>query len=410
MTEASWHSEAAIEALFQLDRAEAEAEIRAARTHPALEGFAQYHGQWEQRDEVAGTEFSRRFLYGLTFRKPLYHWGALEANKRIGEILLRSARENLASRRTFVRNEFFRRILVLYIAQREGEFTESTLVFRKQLLEQAEANHAQGVTTLQDLEAARMHHRNAFQSTLAARNHFRNARHQFLKDFSVSEEVFAKLPAELPPAVLDLAAWQSRMDTFREKTFRNHPEYRAAEDAVQVQENQILVDRARNRPVVDLVVGANQDDTSYMLTELDDRFRQIYFSGVRVSWNIFDGYETRGRVELARALRDQAIDRKKRLARKLSQDALQLLHELENSQARMAAGRETYAWKAEHYRKANTSFEAGQISAAALAHHRYDFQYQEHQAVLENARCLALLLQAELLTTLGQPPMQASAP
>ena len=29
--------------------------------------------------------------------------------------------------------------------------------------------------------------------------------------------------------------------------------------------------------------------------------------------------------------------------------------------------------------------------------------YEEYQAVLENVRCLALILQAELLTTLGQP-------
>ena len=136
---------------------------------------------------------------------------------------------------------------------------------------------------------------------------------------------------------------------------------------------------------------------------MDDRFRQIYFGGVRVSWNIFDGYETRGRVELARTLRDQALNKKKRLARKLSQDAIQLLHELENCQARMNAGKEMFDWKAERFRKAERSFELGQISETELAHHGYDFAYEEYQAVLENARCLALILQAELLTTLGQP-------
>ena len=69
----------------------------------------------------------------------------------------------------------------------------------------------------------------------------------------------------------------------------------------------------------------------------------------------------------------------------------------------MNAGKEMFDWKAERFRKAERSFELGQISETELAHHGYDFAYEEYQAVLENARCLALILQAELLTTLGQP-------
>ena len=403
VAQAVQYSDSMMEAVFQLGRAEADADIRAARTYPVVNGFSQYHGQWEQRDEVSGTQFSRRFLYGLTLRKPIYHWVALEANKRIGEILLQSANKNLDTRRHFVRSECLRRLLYLSIAERESQFAESTLDFRKQLLEQSETGQAEGVATLQELETARMNQRNAYQASLGARNHYRNARHKFLKDFSVSEEVLAKLPEELPKAELDLIKWRERIDVFQKKTYRNHPEYTAAADAVKVQENQILIDRARNRPTIDLVVGANQDDTTHLLTELDDRFRQIYFGGVRVSWNIFDGYETRGRVELARTLRDQALNKKKRLAHKLSQDALQLLHEFENCQARMNAGKEMFDWKAERFRKAERSLELGQISETELAHHGYDFAYEEYQAVLENARCLALILQAELLTTLGQP-------
>ncbi|MBT5689691.1 MAG: TolC family protein, partial [Opitutae bacterium] len=110
--EAVQNSESMIEALFQRDRAEANALIRSARTHPSLDGFVQYHGQWEQRDQSNDNEFSQRFLYGLTLRKPLFHWGALDANRRIGEILLHSARENLFAKQSLVRNEFKRRILV----------------------------------------------------------------------------------------------------------------------------------------------------------------------------------------------------------------------------------------------------------------------------------------------------------
>ena len=265
-------------------------------------------------------------------------------------------------------------------------------------------------TSVQELETARMNYRQAFQNSLASRNHFRNVRHQFIKDFSASEDVLAKFPDALPDALVDLDDWRAAIENFQQTAFRNHPEYRNALDAIDVQENQILVDSARNRPLVDLVVGANQDDTTYMMAELDDRFRQIYFGGVRVTWNIFDGYETRGRVNLAKTLRDQAVERKKRLARKLAQDALQILHELENCKARMEAGKETLDWKAERFSKAQKSFEIGQIPEIELATNRYDFEFHRHQSTLENVRCLVLLLQAELLTTLGQPAIAQPAP
>jgi outer membrane protein TolC len=397
------NSESTIEALFQQDRAEANALIRASRTHPSLDGFVQYHGQWEQLDPSNSTEFSQRFLYGLTLRKPLFHWGALDANRRIGEILLHSARENLAAKQSLVRNEFKRRILVLYISRQESAFAEYTLEHRKRMLEVGEDNYGQGIASLQELESARMNYRQSFQDSLRIRNHFRNIRHQFLRDFSVTDDILVKLPQKLPSLPMDLDSWRERLKAFQQSGFRNHPEYRSALDSIDVQENQILVDRARNRPVMDLVVGANQDDTTYMMAELDDRFRQIYFGGVRVTWNIFDGYETQGRINLAQTLRDQAVERKKRLARKLAQDALQFLHALENCKARIEAGKETLEWKEGRLRKAEKSFEAGQLPEIELDHYRFDSKFHLHQSILENARCLSLLLQADLLITLGQP-------
>ena len=408
--EAVQNSESMIEALFQRDRAEANALIRSARTHPSLDGFVQYHGQWEQRDQSNDNEFSQRFLYGLTLRKPLFHWGALDANRRIGEILLHSARENLFAKQSLVRNEFKRRILVLYISRQESTFAEYTLEHHKRMLEVAEDNHEQGIASLQDLESARMNYRQSFQDSLRIRNQFRNIRHQFLRDFSVADDILAKIPKELPRLPMDLDSWRERLKNFQQSGFRNHPEYRAALGAIDVQENQILVDRARNRPLIDLVVGANQDDTTYMMAELDDRFRQIYFGGVRVTWNIFDGYETKGRINLAQALRDQAVERKKRLARKLAQDALQFLHELENCNARMEAGKETLDWKDGRLRKAEKSFEAGQLPEIELDHHRFDSKFHHHQSTLENARFLSLLLQVDLLITLGQPVQENPGP
>ena len=76
VAQAVQYSDSMMEAVFQLGRAEADADIRTARTYPVVNGFSQYHGQWEQRDEVSGTQFSRRFLYGLTLQAYLPLGGA----------------------------------------------------------------------------------------------------------------------------------------------------------------------------------------------------------------------------------------------------------------------------------------------------------------------------------------------
>ena len=55
VAQAVQYSDSMMEAVFQLDRAEADAVIRAARTYPVVNGFSQYHGQWERRDEVSGS-------------------------------------------------------------------------------------------------------------------------------------------------------------------------------------------------------------------------------------------------------------------------------------------------------------------------------------------------------------------
>ena len=90
------------------------------------------------------------------------------------------------------------------------------------------------------------------------------------------------------------------------------------------------------------------------------------------------------------------------MARKLGQDALKVLHELENCEARLDAIKETLNWKQEGFEKAKVSFTDGQIPEIELANHRFDFEFHQHQFTLENARCLIYLLQAELLTSLGQ--------
>ena len=54
----------------------------------------------------------------------------------------------------------------------------------------------------------------------------------------------------------------------------------------------------------------------------------------------------------------------------------------------MNAEKEMFDWKAERFRKAERSFELGQISETELAHHGYDFAYEEYHCLRMHAVCL----------------------
>jgi outer membrane protein TolC len=61
------------------------------------------------------------------------------------------------------------------------------------------------------------------------------------------------------------------------------------------------IDRVRLRPKLDAVAGAMQDEISYDLdVSRRDRYASV-FIGIRVSWNIFDGFATPAQVSATRA-------------------------------------------------------------------------------------------------------------
>ena len=395
------NAEALSKSLFAEDRAREDLQIRKAPRLPSLQSFAQYHYQTEQFDPPVGGQDSERFLYGLTLRQPLYHWGALKANHEVGKILLQTARQNTVTLRKLLRNELQRRALGYYIAIRENQFAQTNLQHYARLLEQAESSTEQGVISLTELETARQNHRNATQHQISTLTAKLSIHHRLLKDFSLQEEKLDEIPNELPLDLsIDLKTWKERVQDFTTKGFREHPEYQAILSNIEVQEKHIDIAKAGNRPSVDLVVGANQDDTTYMLAELDDRFREIYYAGVRVNWYIFDGYATRARINTAQTNLDQARKQKHYVALKLAQDARQSLHEIQNAEIRLRLLKQTLETRQKRHEQVKLSHENGQIPDTELANSAFDLAYHEHLHHVEYARAISHLLYAELLTTL----------
>jgi outer membrane protein TolC len=83
------------------------------------------------------------------------------------------------------------------------------------------------------------------------------------------------------------------------------PDIRAREIDVEIENQQLILDRSETRPRVEAFTGYE------LYSERDPlvgpEFNHGYIVGLNATWHIFDGFATRGRLQATRARRDAAI-------------------------------------------------------------------------------------------------------
>lgn len=86
---------------------------------------------------------------------------------------------------------------------------------------------------------------------------------------------------------------------------RTRPEIRAREIDVEIETQQLILDRSESRPRVEAFTGYE------LYSERDPlvgpEFNHGFIVGVNATWHIFDGFATRGRMQATQARRDAAV-------------------------------------------------------------------------------------------------------
>ncbi len=103
---------------------------------------------------------------------------------------------------------------------------------------------------------------------------------------------------EYEPRHPDLSAALARAVTDR-------PEIRSAQKDIVIEDRQLELDRAASRPHVQAFTGYEVYSERDPL--VGPEFNNGYVVGLNATWNIFDGYATRGRMDATRARREAAL-------------------------------------------------------------------------------------------------------
>lgn len=275
--------------------------VAAAPRKLQLRGSLNYRKEQDfERDE---DDLGERLAYSLVLSKTLYHWGALEANRRKGELSLEMEELNTFETYRKLALDVRRRYLQLVVANRDLEFKQKTLDRRRATLELEQKRLDSGTASVVQVYNLELQANAAELDLLRADNGFQDQVDTLARLIgSDPQAIIDSLPAEVPePATLDEQQINSLNKLFEQGVSKNMSIEQRRKSIDYYQED-LHVARQRTKPKFGVSFGVTQ----FELDEVGrNRAEEILFGGVTVSWNIFDSGTTKGSVVSAMARIEQ---------------------------------------------------------------------------------------------------------
>jgi outer membrane protein TolC len=196
------------------------------------------------------------------------------------------------------------------------------------------------------------------------------------------------------------------------RAFASRPELRVRDNEIQVQKKQLIVDRSAVVPRVDLFVG--YDVISEPNRSVSVEYYKGYVAGVSVTWQVFDGLATRGRMCATRARIDAAEVAHDATHRTIEAEVLRAHRDLKRAEETIESQRKNVDLAKESLDLAKTNFQLGLISQLDLLQSQLDlsraqtvelsarFEYNAALARLERAMSGSLTTAREAKPEAGQ--------
>ena len=272
---------------------EGNAFVSASEKYPDLRLIANGGYARNVRQDAAATDIARAD-FSLALEHPIYKWGAVKAQDRIGEIDVTLARNNY--RRFYQALVSQVRSLYLDLVLEKTTWRNKLLrekIIRKLIKDQTErqrlgtVSEEETILVLIDLKESLLR---IEQDRLSMERDLQQFRH--LTGF---DRLFLEaIPETIPQLTFSKDAANELLLEFIENGMMEKSEWRIKEDQINKAREKLTISKSRNRPLLGLLVSARQEqrDTSAR----DDVPTLVYFGGFQVKWDIFDGFATKGRT------------------------------------------------------------------------------------------------------------------
>lgn len=246
----------------------------------------------EQDVERVDSEIRDRIYYSLTLSKSLYHWGVLEANKDKGELSLRMEELKTFEAYRVLALDVRKRYLNILIAQKDIELSEQSLELYRKEFELEEKRLEAGAASHFQVHELGLRVNGAELDILRKENVLQDQIDVLARLVGLaSADLEMSLPSGIPKSeslgVEQIQALESYFDGGVERSSA----IEQSGKSVEYYGKDLHIAKQRRKPKVGMSVGLTQYD-------LDDRgarrAEEIFYGGVTITWNLFDGAATRG--------------------------------------------------------------------------------------------------------------------
>jgi outer membrane protein TolC len=300
------------------ENAVAEANRISARSGqlPSLGGYYSFY-PWTRdlRADLPESTGVKKTAYNLSITQPLFHWGALRDNTRIGELQKRITEGQSAEAFRLLVDEIRAQYLQIIVNKSALARSRFNQTIADDQLALARSKLEKKVIAEADMFAPTITAEQARLAADRAADDYENSRVYLGKLCGLPPIPDEQIPTEVPAVTPASSALQSVTAEFAGQTEINNYSLQNVRDQIETEKLNYHVANTRLRPKVNLVVGTSQDEQNYALNSVKYKV-QSYFAGVTVNWSIFDGFATRSakQVSLARrrqlelSYRDQTAD------------------------------------------------------------------------------------------------------
>jgi outer membrane protein TolC len=276
-----------------LDIAQAEADGYMARAGslPSAGGYLNY--QWQQEKRVGNpstTSNNERFYYNASVNQAVWHWGALEAARKISRIDSDLAQRNFGEAYRLLAAEIRSSYLGLVVSKLGMRNAEHLQRMAQDNLTRQQARYSANQVTYGQIMQDQLHLDETSLAARRARADFEFALGAFRA--LIGDEQFAE--GAVPSGIDDVVHAPSLAAVVGTSAVDASESLAIAEQEVAKAKLGLIGPRYNLFPKVGLVAGVSRDEVSRDLNLYSKYQIDTFYFGTQVNWTIFDGFSTKG--------------------------------------------------------------------------------------------------------------------
>lgn len=281
--------------------AENERVIARSNLLPTVGGYYNLNGARDKRGDLAGSLDVTKIYYNFSVIQPLFFWGERKNLDRIGAIRLEMTKGNVREGYRLLAQEVrtaYLRLIADKLRARRAALSDKRSAA---ILKRSEDQLTKKVISEAQIFTIRIEAERALVVNERTQFDYENNKLAFSRLTGMPVLRDEEIPDVIPPITPQTEAVQGLLSGYLSQADNPNPEAVTLRQTLDIEKLNLANSKTRLRPKVSVMAGTSQDEQSYTTNTAQKYSVQSYYAGVKVDWQVFDGFAARSAVRSNRA-------------------------------------------------------------------------------------------------------------